>query len=228
VIASSNCCCGRTSTAAFYGASPRQFRGEPLRICGEAAAWCFQQQDEDTIEMCRLCSRLFERDYRTLTPLRICEAMGKPRHPQMQLHRCNKLSRQCSTRSEKLPLPLCGRIRRNPSECGFEGCARSFLTSRLEAKASRSQRELKPRERTTLAQFIWLSEHQLRTPVLVNLDTVRATRHHDHAAPVEILFVNSDLPPLLVDAPITEIHQRLKAPTALLAEPSRVLADELK
>jgi hypothetical protein len=30
------------------------------RICGEAAAWCYQQQDEDTIEMCRLCSRLFE------------------------------------------------------------------------------------------------------------------------------------------------------------------------
>jgi hypothetical protein len=30
-----------------------------------------------------------------------------------------------------------------------------------------------------MAQFIWLSEHQLGTPVLVNLDTVRAIRHHD-------------------------------------------------
>ena len=79
-----------------------------------------------------------------------------------------------------------------------------------------------------MAQFIWLSEHQLRTPVLVNLDTVRAIRHHDATAPVEILFVNSDLPPLLVDDPIIEIHQRLKAPTTLLAEPSRVFADELK
>ena len=79
-----------------------------------------------------------------------------------------------------------------------------------------------------MAQFIWLSEHQLRTPVLVNLDTVRAIRHHDAAAPVEILFVNSDLPPLLVDDPISEIHQRLKAPAALLAEPYQVLADELK
>jgi hypothetical protein len=79
-----------------------------------------------------------------------------------------------------------------------------------------------------LAQFIWLSEHQLRTPVLVNLDSVRAIRHHNAAGPVEILFVNSDLPPLLVDDPITEVHQRLKAPTAQLADPSQVLADELK
>jgi hypothetical protein len=79
-----------------------------------------------------------------------------------------------------------------------------------------------------LAQFIWLSEHQLRTPVLVNLDSVRAIRHHNAAGPVEFLLVNSDLPPLLVDDPIAEIHQRLKAPTALLAEPYQVLADELE
>ena len=79
-----------------------------------------------------------------------------------------------------------------------------------------------------MAQFIWLSEHQLRTPVLGNLDTVRLIRHHDPAAPVEILFVNSDLPPLLVDDPIAEIRQRLKGPTTLLAEPYQVLRDELK
>lgn len=79
-----------------------------------------------------------------------------------------------------------------------------------------------------MAQFIWLSEHQLRTPVLVNLDTVRVIRHHAATAPVEIHFVNSDLPPLLVDDPIVEIRQRLKGPTALLAETSAILRNELK
>jgi hypothetical protein len=80
-----------------------------------------------------------------------------------------------------------------------------------------------------LAQFICLTEHQAGTPVLVNLDTVRAIRHPSGAAPVEILFFNSDLPPLMVDDPIAEIRQRLKgAPTALLAETYAVLADEFK
>jgi hypothetical protein len=52
------------------------FGDNRCRICGEQTAWCYKQ-DEDNIEMCRLCSRLFEREDRASLALRTYEAIGR-------------------------------------------------------------------------------------------------------------------------------------------------------
>jgi hypothetical protein len=61
------------------------FGDNRCRICGEQAAWCYEQ-DEDNIEMCRLCSRLFEREDRASLALRTYEAIGRHSIPPPPLH----------------------------------------------------------------------------------------------------------------------------------------------
>ena len=81
-----------------------------------------------------------------------------------------------------------------------------------------------------MAEFIWLSEHQSNKQLFVNLATVRAIRGAGPRTPhtTEILFMNADLPPLLVDETMGEIYARLKPGTTdgLLAYPEDIIPDQ--